>query len=113
METKCEGGWSVVEGGTLIMKADVVMKRLAAEIAFREPPLPPPGGDRGVPGPIPQTQKPVYETKYRTVKVPKPIEYEEHRIPYQEMRQEVETQKTVYETKYHTVKVPKPIEYEE
>jgi hypothetical protein len=60
-----------------------------------------------------QTQKPVYETKYRTVKVPKPIEYEEQQIPYQEVRQEVETQKTVYETKYRTVKVPKPIEYEE
>ncbi len=60
-----------------------------------------------------QYQKPVYELKYRTVKLPMPIEYEEQQIPYQEVRQEVETQKTVYETKYRTVKVPKPIEYEE
>ena len=33
METKCEGGWSVVEEGTLIMKADEAMTRVAAEIA--------------------------------------------------------------------------------
>jgi len=59
-----------------------------------------------------QTQKPVYETKYRTVRVPKPIEYEEMEIPYREVRQEV-GQEPVYETKYHTLKVPKPIEYEE
>ena len=113
METKCDGGWSVVEEGTLIMKADEAMARLAAEIAIREPPVPPPGGDHGVPDPVPHTQKPVYETKYRTVKVPKPIEYEEQQIPYQEVRQDSETQKPVYETKYRTVKVPKPIEYDE
>jgi hypothetical protein len=37
LETKCGGGWSVVEEGTLIMKADEVMTRLAAEIAITEP----------------------------------------------------------------------------
>ncbi len=37
METKCEGGWSVVEEGTLIMKADEAITRLAAEIAVTEP----------------------------------------------------------------------------
>jgi hypothetical protein len=37
METKCEGGWSVVEEGTLIMKADEAMTRVAAEIAVMEP----------------------------------------------------------------------------
>jgi hypothetical protein len=37
METKWEGGWSVVEEGTLIMKADEAMTRLAAEIAVMEP----------------------------------------------------------------------------
>ena len=45
-----------------------------------------------------QTQKPVKETKFRTVKVPKPIEYEEKEIPYEEVRYEVET---------HTVQVPR------
>jgi hypothetical protein len=37
IETKCEGGWSVVEEGTLIMKADEAITRLAAEIAVTEP----------------------------------------------------------------------------
>jgi hypothetical protein len=38
METKCEGGgWLVVEGGTLIMKADEAWTRLAAQIAVTEP----------------------------------------------------------------------------
>jgi hypothetical protein len=37
LETKCGGGWSVVEEGTLIMKADEAMTRLAAEIAITEP----------------------------------------------------------------------------
>jgi GTPase SAR1 family protein len=37
METKCEGGWSVVEEGTLIMKADEAMTRVAAEIAVTQP----------------------------------------------------------------------------
>jgi hypothetical protein len=36
METKCEGGWSVVKG-TLIMPADEAITRLAAEIAVTEP----------------------------------------------------------------------------
>jgi hypothetical protein len=36
METKCEGGWSVVEGGTLIMKSDEAITRLAAQIAVTE-----------------------------------------------------------------------------
>jgi ATPase subunit of ABC transporter with duplicated ATPase domains len=36
METKCEGGWSVVEEGTLIMRADEAITRLAAEIAVTE-----------------------------------------------------------------------------
>ena len=33
METKCEGGWTVVEEGTLIMKTDEVMTRVSTEIA--------------------------------------------------------------------------------
>ncbi len=33
METKCEGGWSVVEEGTLIMTADEAVTRLASEIS--------------------------------------------------------------------------------
>ncbi len=51
METKFGGGWSVVEEGTLIMKADEAMTRLAAEIAITEPQVymhdpPPVGTDR-------------------------------------------------------------------
>jgi GTPase SAR1 family protein len=36
METKCEGGWSVVEEGTLIMKSDEAITRLAEEIAVTD-----------------------------------------------------------------------------
>jgi hypothetical protein len=36
LETKCGGGWSVVEEGTLIMKAEEAMTRLAAEIAITQ-----------------------------------------------------------------------------
>jgi hypothetical protein len=48
METKCEGGWSVVEG-TLIMKAEEAEKRLAAEIAVKEPAMGAGGGARQLP----------------------------------------------------------------
>ena len=49
METKCEDGWSVVEEGTLIMKAEEAMKRLAAEIAVKEPAMGAGGGARQLP----------------------------------------------------------------
>jgi hypothetical protein len=49
METKCEGGWSVVEEGTLIMKEEEAVKRLAAEIAVMEPAMGPGGGARQLP----------------------------------------------------------------
>jgi GTPase SAR1 family protein len=37
METKCEGGWSEVEEGNLIMKSHEAITRLAAEIAVTKP----------------------------------------------------------------------------
>ena len=37
METTCEGGWSVVEEGTLIIKCHESMTRLVAEITVTEP----------------------------------------------------------------------------
>jgi len=47
-----------------------------------------------------QTQKPIYETKYRTVRVPKTT-YEDVEVPYQEQ---------VFEVKEQTVQVPRMTE---